>query len=262
MLARPHLAAMGLSQRRSMETTTAQVPMEDLLQATEVIKIRKELSMNPGQKLTRLEFCAICGKHGLQEPAALEILEILHKAGVVLNFAKSSSEQLRDTVFIKPQDVLDTVWATLDVSGVTNLTALNKKLDELKGLEKEYKSLSTVKAVLDNAADQEAARNIWIGGSLPVGCLVILFRMTYWEFSWDIVEPISFFVSTMMPIAFFYVWFATNKEDFTLAGWRQQMVEKSQINLYRVRGFDLERYTIVAQAIAECKEDIRVLQAL
>ena len=39
MLARPHLAAMGLSQRRSMETTTAQVPMEDLLQATEVIKV-------------------------------------------------------------------------------------------------------------------------------------------------------------------------------------------------------------------------------
>jgi hypothetical protein len=38
------------------------------------------------------------------------------------------------------------------------------------------------------------------------------------EFSWDIVEPISFFVSTMIPVAFFYVWFAHNGEDFSLAG--------------------------------------------
>jgi len=159
------------------------------------------------------------------------------------------------------QDVLDTVWATLDVSGVTNLSELNKKMEELAMLEKEYKALSTAKSVLDNAAEKEASRNIWIGGSLPVGCLVILFRMTYWEFSWDIVEPISFFVSTMGPIAFFYVWFATNKEDFTLAGWRQQMVESAQMNLYRARGFDLARYNLVVQAIAECKEDIRVLQA-
>ena len=49
--------------------------------------------------------------------------------------------------------------------------------------------------------------------------LILLLLLTCGrEFSWDIVEPISFFVSTMFPIAFFYVWFAHNKEDFTLGG--------------------------------------------
>lgn len=235
--------------------------MDELLQASEVIKIRNELSLLPGQKISKLEFCALCSKHGMQEAGALSLLEVLHKAGVVLNFSQSSSQQLRSTVFVKPQDVLDSVWATLDVSGVTNLDLLNQKLEEKATLEKEYKALTTVKSVLDIAAEKEANRNIWIGGSLPVGCLVILFRMTYWEFSWDIVEPISFFVSTMFPIAFFYVWFAHNGEDFTLSGWRQQMVEKAQLNLYRARGFDIDRYNLVTAAIRECEEDIRQLQA-
>ena len=39
------------------------------------------------------------------------------------------------------------------------------------------------------------------------------------------------------------------------------MVDSAQVNLYRARGFDLERYNLVVQAIAECEEDIRVLQA-
>ena len=65
----------------------------------------------------------------------------------------------------------------------------------------------------------------------------------------------------MIPIAFFYVWFAKNKQDFSLPGWRQQMMHTAQRNLYRARGFDLSRYHLVAQAIDECKQDIRVLQA-
>ena len=154
--------------------------MEELLQAADVIKIRKELSLQPGQKLSVLEFCTLCAKHGLQEPAALALLQHMHKAGIVLHFASSSSQQLKETVFIKPQDVLDTVWATLDVSGVTNLAELNKKLAELEALEKEFAALTTAKSVLDSAADKEASRTIWLAGALPVGTLAVLFRMTYW----------------------------------------------------------------------------------
>ena len=167
--------------RRCIGTTTMQeVPMEELLQAADVIKIRKELSLQPGQKLSVLEFCTLCAKHGLQEPAALALLQHMHKAGIVLHFASSSSQQLKEVVFIKPQDVLDTVWATLDVSGVTNLAELNKKLAELEALEKEFAALTTAKSVLDSAADKEASRTIWLAGALPVGTLAVLFRMTYW----------------------------------------------------------------------------------
>lgn len=138
-LTRPHeLGAVLLSQRRSVGTTTMQdVPVDELLQASEVIKvptvcrvwlgnvigilvsrrhllvlllcadcrlqIRKELALLPGQKISKLQFCATCSKYGIQEPAALKLLEAFHRSGVVLNFSISSSQELRDTVFVKPQ---------------------------------------------------------------------------------------------------------------------------------------------------------------
>lgn len=50
----------------------------------------------------------------------------------------------------------------------------------------------------------QANRAVWVGSVLPVGTFLALCRMTYWEFSWDIVEPISFFVSTMGYLAPYY----------------------------------------------------------
>ena len=41
------------------------------------------------------------------------------------------------------QDVLDTVWATLDVSGATNIAALNNKIQELNRLDNEFKVCSS-----------------------------------------------------------------------------------------------------------------------
>jgi hypothetical protein len=59
--------------------------------------------MLPGQKIQKLQFCAICSKYGIQEPGALKLLDAFHKSGVVLNFSSSSSQELRDTVFVRPQ---------------------------------------------------------------------------------------------------------------------------------------------------------------
>jgi hypothetical protein len=79
---------------------------------------------------------------------------------------------------------------------------------ELVGLRSELETLATAKAKLDKLAEREADRGIWIGGLIPLATFAVLFRMTYWEFSWDIVEPLSFFCSSMGPIVFFYFWCA------------------------------------------------------
>jgi hypothetical protein len=51
--------------------------------------------------------------------------------GIVLNFSSSSSIALRETVFIKPKDVLDSVWATLDVTSASTTKELLAKEKEL-----------------------------------------------------------------------------------------------------------------------------------
>ena len=44
MIARPYLAALALSQRRSIATTIQDVPLDALLEASEVIKVRMQMS--------------------------------------------------------------------------------------------------------------------------------------------------------------------------------------------------------------------------
>lgn len=226
----------------------------------DVLKIRQELEKMTAQKLTVLEFVGVCSKYGVAEADAKNLLLSFHKSSVVFHFASSSSAQLRDTVFIKPKDVLDTVWATFDLSGSVSLAEIEHKQAELIVLKSEFRALDTAKRMLDMAAEQQANRAVWVGSVLPVGTFLALCRMTYWEFSWDIVEPISFFVSTMGPICFFYVWFASKKEDFSMSGWREGMIAKSRETLYRAKAFDLQRYHAVAEAISACEEDIRLLK--
>jgi len=214
----------------------------------------------PNQKMSVREFCGLCSRFGVHEADALTLLAAFHESSIVLNFSTSSSAQLRDTVFIKPKDVLDTVWATFDLSGSVSLAEIELKQAELVVLRSEFRALDTAKSMLDQTAESQANRAVWVGGILPVGTFVGLCRMTYWEFSWDIVEPISFFVSTMGPICFFYVWFARHKEDFSMAAWREGMIAKSKQTLYRAKAFDLERYEAVVEAINQCEEDIRLLK--
>jgi len=248
------------TQRRCFGGATAEIPVEDLLKRADAIKVRKELNSMGEQKISRLDFCRICNKYGFREQESLLLLESFHQSGIVLNFSNTSNTALKETVFIKPQDVLDTIWATFDLNGATRTQEIQRREQELEALSKELGALSTAKALIDEAAEREANRNIWIGGFVPLTAFGLLFRMTYWEYSWDIVEPISFFVSTMGPICFFYVWYAAKKEEFSLAGWRDQMMERSRTNLYRLKSFDLERYNYIVRAIEECKEDIRLLK--
>eukprot|EP00960_Hanusia_phi_P035820 751960-Hanusia_phi.AAC.6 len=231
----------------------AEIPVEDLLKRADAIKVRKELNSMGEQKISRLDFCRICNKYGFREQESLLLLESFHQSGIVLNFSNTSNTALKETVFIKPQDVLDTIWATFDLNGATRTQEIQRREQELEALSKELGALSTAKALIDEAAEREANRNIWIGGFVPLTAFGLLFRMTYWEYSWDIVEPISFFVSTMGPICFFYVWYAAKKEEFSLAGWRDQMMERSRTNLYRLKSFDLERYNYIVRAIEEVR---------
>lgn len=49
----------------------------------------------------------------------------------MFNFSSSSSAALRETVFIKPKDVLDSVWATLDLKSSTAFKHLLAKEKDL-----------------------------------------------------------------------------------------------------------------------------------
>ena len=42
----------------------------------------------------------------------------------------------------------------------------------------------------------------------------VLFRLTYWELSWDVMEPVGFFTGGLTSVASF-AWFLKTRQDFT-----------------------------------------------
>ncbi|KAB1670520.1 hypothetical protein ES319_1Z160000v1 [Gossypium barbadense] len=57
----------------------------------------------------------------------------------------------------------------------------------------ELKRLLEQKEDIDVQAHKEVRRILWTGLGLAVGQVGLFFRLTFWEFSWDVMEPITYF---------------------------------------------------------------------
>ena len=86
-------------------------------------------------------------------------------------------------------------------------------------------------------------------GLVLLCCQLAMFvRLTYYEFSWDVMEPISYFVglSNAIMAYSYYLW---NRRDFTFESWQRQLEGKYSEDILRSRGFNLERYIILARRL-------------
>ena len=64
----------------------------------------------------------------------------------------------------------------------------------------ELKKLQDKKEEIDVLAHTQARRILWSGLGFGVITVGFFFRLTFWEFSWDVMEPIAFFTTTSLAI--------------------------------------------------------------
>ncbi|XP_037930597.1 calcium uniporter protein, mitochondrial-like, partial [Teleopsis dalmanni] len=85
---------------------------------------------------------------------------------------------------------------------------LTKKLEDLK-----YQLKPLEKQKLDLASQAERKINImtWVGLTLMSVQFGILARLTWWEYSWDIMEPVTYFVTYGTAMAM-YAYYCITKQ--------------------------------------------------
>eukprot|EP01018_Ginkgo_biloba_P025848 Gb_27530 [translate_table: standard] len=66
-------------------------------------------------------------------------------------------------------------------------------------------------------------------------------RLTFWELSWDVMEPICFFVTSLYFIAG-YAFFLRTSSDPTFEGFFKARFKSRQSQLMKKRNFDIERF--------------------
>lgn len=102
----------------------------------------------------------------------------------------------------------------------------------------ELKELEAVKTVIDVKAHSLVRRELWAG----LGYLILqtagFMRLTFWELSWDVMEPICFYVTSMYFMAGYAFFLRTSKEP-SFEGFYQSRFAAKQRKLMSLDGLML-----------------------
>ena len=152
---------------------------------------------------------------------------------------------LEDMVYLHPREVTQAVLRVLPgvpskVYGMSNA--------ELEQLKTEFDSMTKHYETARRRAESRS-RTI-VSSGLIVLCLQLaaFVRLTYYEFSWDVMEPLSYFVGLANAIAV-YVYYLWNRRDFSYETWQSSLEGKYAERALHGKGFDINRYGALARRL-------------
>jgi len=178
-----------------------------------------------------------CDEIGLTESHANDLLKALHFSCDILHFR--DLPELKNFIFLKPQAVTDTLIKELQITFATrNVPQL---VEQLERILPEFIPLNEKKLSLDERAQRSA--KLWMIGGLGYLLLQfgILARMVWIDFNWDIMEPISYFVS-LSTLMLGYIFFVLYREEYTYAGLEHRQKLKALRKLYINEEFNWKQW--------------------
>lgn len=189
-----------------------------LLRFVQIDEVRESLCQIPRPCITRKELLRICMDYTSEEDAK-EVVKSLDEAGQILIVG--------DRVYLRPEEVTKAIERIVPL-----LDDLHK--EELQEMEKQ-------KAEIDLEAEKLVYREQWCGFGLLILQTAALVRLVYWELSWDLIEPISFYITSFYFSAG-YAFFVKTWTDPTFQGFFRARFKARQKRLMQKRNFDMERF--------------------
>lgn len=105
----------------------------------------------------------------------------------------------------------------------------------------ELKVLQKLKEDIDVQAHKQVRRVLWSGLGLAMLQVGLFFRLTFWEFSWDVMEPIAFFTTTS-GLVIGYAYFLLTSRDPTYQDLMKRLFLSRQRKLLKKHNFDVQRF--------------------
>ncbi|CAA3022343.1 calcium uniporter 6, mitochondrial-like [Olea europaea subsp. europaea] len=196
-----------------------------LMRLVNVEDLKEKLGMEEKEVIGYSELLQACESIGVAKSAveATAFARVLDEAGVVLLF--------RDKVYLHPDKVVDLVRRAVPL-------ALLSEDDQSKD---ELKKLQVKKEEIDMLAHKQVRRILWTGLGLSVVQVGLFFRLTFWEFSWDVMEPIAFFTTTT-GIVIGYAYFLVTSKDPSYQDLLKRLFLSRQRKLIKKHNFDIQRF--------------------
>ncbi|KAI3997644.1 hypothetical protein MKX01_011061 [Papaver californicum] len=182
----------------------------------------------PRDSITYPEFLQICvDSTGINQGPKLA--QTLDESGSVI--------VLGNIVFLRPEQL------TKAIESVIPLPICDK--NDPKNIE--FENMEKGKEIIDAKAEVLVKRELWSGLGLLVLQTAGFMRLTFWELSWDVMEPICFFVTSVYFMAG-YAFFLRTSKDPSFEGFFQSRFSAKQKKLMKSYNFDVERYNELKRA--------------
>jgi len=173
------------------------------------------------------EYYEICHEYGLNEQQAKEYLSALNTAALVIHFP--ANENLKDYIFLKPEQILNQFAQNINLNlKPRNYDQLKVQLEQLNAL---FSPLNNRKTELDSIAVRKAH---WFMRAGLIYLLIqsgILAHMVWIDFSWGIMEPVTYFVFLSTVIGGFF-FFSISDQEYTYHALEKRQIHKALRKLY------------------------------
>ncbi|KAL5715138.1 hypothetical protein ACHQM5_017005 [Ranunculus cassubicifolius] len=194
-----------------------------LLRVAQLEMLKSTLRKIPTASISYSQFVQICVESSSNREQGLEFAKMLDQSGVVI--------VLKDSVFLRPEQLAK---ALEGVISPPTPQANDPRRRELEMLEKK-------KAVIDKKAEVLVRRELWGGLGFLLFQTVGFVRLTFWELSWDVMEPICFYLTSIYFMAS-YAFFLRTSTEPSFEGFFQSRFKAKQKRLMRANKFDVERF--------------------
>lgn len=132
-------------------------------------------------------------------------------------------------------------------------------LGRLDSIKQQLSPLEEMKAQIAGRAESQASRALWGGMALLSVQGGALAWLTWWVYSWDLMEPVTYFITYATSISVFS-YFLLTKQDYVYPDAKDRQFLHYFYKGARRQRFDVERYNELTGQLAEVKEDLRRLR--
>ncbi|KAI3520956.1 hypothetical protein L1887_10411 [Cichorium endivia] len=220
---------------RSSEGKLTVADAKKILRVSQIETLKSKLRTSRKNHVSYDEFVEMCMEGCSNRDQGLDLAKALDDSGSVI--------VLGNVVFLKPEQVVKAIHELLP----TNLPATNNlRVQELEEMEK-------WKSAIDAKAKKMVERELWGGLAYLMVQTAGFMRLTFWELSWDVMEPICFYVTSMYFMGGYAFFLRTAKEP-SFEGFFQSRFTSKQNKLMKRQGFEVEKYMELRKAFCPHQE--------
>jgi len=132
-------------------------------------------------------------------------------------------------------------------------------LKELEVLKTDLKPLEDQHQEITVHAERRSNLLTWAGLGLMSVQFGVLARLTWWEYSWDIMEPVTYFVTYGTAMAC-YAYFVLTRQDYLLPDVKNRQHLLTFHKKAKKHRWDVDRYNTIKEGINSVEGDLRRLR--